>query len=451
MSRLAPLLPLAALASLLATAPSAAQQRIEYDDYRLDNGLRVILAEDHSVPVVTIDLWYNVGSGSERPGRGGFAHLFEHMMYQGSANVQKSEMLQLVERAGGQMNATPNEDRTMYFQTLPSNRLNLGLWLEADRMRSLAVTQENLDNQREAVKEERRMRLDNQPYTWGLFEAPYLTYDSTTCFPYAHSVIGSMDDLEAAEVQDVQDFFDMYYAPNNATLTVVGDIDPTEARGFVRQYFGDIPAGVTPQRPSCQWNVGTEAQELIHPDPLANLPMVVVAYRLPAHDDVDTPALSLLDLILGSGESSRLNRALVRESQTALQAQTLTMSRRLSGTMLALAIANQGASVDTLKAQLHSEIARVLEDGVIEEELQKAKNAYRSSNVFGRQTTFQVAEQIQHFVHFHESLEDMHDDLDKYLSVTRDDILRAARKYLAIENSYTFMLVPPSSARRPRT
>ncbi len=450
MSRLTPP-SLAALVSVLAAAPTAAQQRIEYDDYRLDNGLRVILVEDHSVPVVTIDLWYNVGSGSERPGRGGFAHLFEHMMYQGSANVQKSEMMQLVERAGGQMNATPNEDRTMYFQTLPSNRLNLGLWLEADRMRSLAVTQENLDNQREAVKEERRMRLDNQPYAWAFAEAPYLTYDSTTCFPYAHSVIGSMEDLDAAEVQDVQDFFDTYYAPNNATLTIVGDIDLAETRGFIRQYFGDIPAGATPERPSCEWSVGTEAQELVHPDPLANLPMVAVAYRFPAHDDVDTPALSLLDLILGSGESSRLNRALVREKQTALQAQTLTMPRRLSGTMLVIAIANQGASADTLKAQLHSEIARVLEEGVTEEELQKAKNAYRSSNVFGRQTTFQVAEQIQHFVHFHESLEDVHDDLDKYLSVTREDVLRAARKYLVKENSYTFVLAPPSSAGRPRT
>ena len=450
MSRLSPL-PLAALVSLLATAPSAAQQRIEYDDYRLENGLRVILAEDHSVPVVTIDLWYNVGSGSERPGRGGFAHLFEHMMYQGSANVEKSEMLQLVERAGGVMNATPSEDRTLYYQTLPSNRLNLGLWLEADRMRSLAVTQENLDNQREAVKEERRLRLDNQPYAWALAEAPYLTYDSTTCFPYAHSVIGSMEDLEAAEVQDVQDFFDTYYAPNNATLTIVGDLDLSEARGFIQQYFGDIPAGATPERPSCEWSVGTEAQEIIHPDPLANLPLVAVAYRFPSHDDVDTPALSLLERILGSGESSRLNRALVREKQTALQAQTLTMPRRLSGTMMAIAIANQGASVDTLKAQLHGEIARVLEEGVTAEELQKAKNAYRSSNVFGRQTTFQVAQQIQHFVHFHESLEDIHDDLDKYLSVTREDVLRAARKYLAKENSYTFVLVPPSSAQRPRT
>ena len=436
---------IATLLCTVAAVPSSAQQRIEYEDYRLDNGLRVILVEDHSVPVVTIDLWYDVGSGSENRGRSGFAHLFEHMMYQGSANVAKAEMLQLVERAGGTMNATPNEDRTAYFQTLPANRLNLGLWLEADRMRSLAITQENLDNQRETVKEERRLRLDNQPYAWAIFEAPYLTYDSTTCFSYAHSVIGSMANLDAAGVEDVQAFFDLYYAPNNATLTVVGDLDAREIRELVQQYFGDIPPAQDPPAPSCDWSVGTEAQEMVRPDPLANLPMVAVAYRFPAHDDVDTPALSLLDLILGSGESSRLNRALVRETKSALQAQTLMMPRRLSSTLLVVAIANQGVSIDDLKQQMHDEVERIAREGVTEEELQKAKNTYRSRNVFGRQTTYQVAERVQHFVHYHRSLDDMHTDLERYLSVTRDDILRAAGKYLARENSYTFLLVPPSS------
>ncbi len=436
---------IATLLCTVAAVPSSAQQRIEYEDYRLDNGLRVILVEDHSVPVVTIDLWYDVGSGSENRGRSGFAHLFEHMMYQGSANVAKAEMLQLVERAGGTMNATPNEDRTAYFQTLPANRLNLGLWLEADRMRSLAITQENLDNQRETVKEERRLRLDNQPYAWAIFEAPYLTYDSTTCFSYAHSVIGSMDNLDAAGVEDVQAFFDLYYAPNNATLTVVGDLDARETRELIHQYFGDIPAAQDPPAPSCDWSVGTEAQEMVRPDPLANLPMVAVAYRFPAHDDVDTPALSLLDLILGSGESSRLNRALVRETKSAVQAQTLMMPRRLSSTLLVVAIANQGASIADLKQQMHDEVERIAREGVTEEELQKAKNAYRSRNVFGRQTTYQVAERVQHFVHYHRSLDDMYTDLERYLSVTRDDILRAAGKYLARENSYTFLLVPPSS------
>ena len=436
---------IATLVCTVVAIPSSAQQRIQYDDYRLDNGLRVILVEDHSVPVVTIDLWYDVGSGSENRERSGFAHLFEHMMYQGSANVAKAEMLQLVERAGGTTNATPNEDRTAYFQTLPANRLNLGLWLEADRMRSLAITQENLDNQRETVKEERRLRLDNQPYAWAILEAPYLTYDSTTCFSYAHSVIGSMANLDAAGVEDVQAFFDLYYAPNNATLTVVGDLDPREARELVQQYFGDIPPAQDPPAPSCDWSVGTEAQEMVRLDPLANLPMVAVAYRFPAHDDVDTPALSLLDLILGSEESSRLNRALVRENKSALQAQTIMMPRRLSSTLLVVAIANQGASVDDLKQQMHDEVERIAREGVAEEELQKAKNAYRSRNVFGRQTTYQVAQQVQHFVHYHRSLDEIHTDLERYLSVTRDDILRAAGKYLARENSYTFLLVSPSS------
>ncbi len=441
MLRLTRLVPLAAL---LAAPSATAQERVQYEDYRLDNGLRVVLVEDHAVPVVTIDLWYDVGSGSERAGRTGFAHLFEHMMFQGSENVAKAEIFQLVERAGGEMNATPNEDRTLYYQTLPSNRLNLGLWLEADRMRSLAITQENLDNQREAVKEERSLRVDNQPYTWVVYEAPYSTYDSTTCFPYAHSTIGSMEDLNAAAVQDVQAFFDLYYAPNNATLTVVGDLDPTETRRLIQQYFGDIPAAAEPPTPACAWSIGTEAQEIVHPDPLANLPMVVITYKLPGHDDEDTPALALLELILASGESSRLNRSLVRANQTALQTQSFTFLRRLSSTGLYLALANQGVEVEQLKSQMHAEIARVSDAGVTQEELEKAKNSYRSSDVFGRQTTRQVAEQIQHYIHYHSSLEDMYTDLQKYLDVTAEDIQRVAQRYLIAANSYTFLLVPES-------
>jgi predicted Zn-dependent peptidase len=207
----------AVLIATLGIESASAQERIEFEDYRLDNGLRVILAEDHSVPIVTIDIWYNVGSASEQPNRSGFAHLFEHMMFQGSEHVDKAEHGQLIERAGGDLNGETWEDRTTYYETMPANRLNLGLWLEADRMRSLVVNAENFENQRQAVKEERRLRVDNQPYTWVLFEAPHLLYDSTTCFPYAHSIIGSMDDLDAAQVADVQAFFDLHYAPNNAT------------------------------------------------------------------------------------------------------------------------------------------------------------------------------------------------------------------------------------------
>src|SRR3990172_4098179 len=245
-----------AVVSALLSGPLAAQTGVQYQVDSLPNGLRVILSEDHSTPVVSVDVWYHVGSRNEQAGRSGFAHLFEHMMFQGSRHVGKGQHFQLVERAGGDLNGTTNEDHTAYYQELPSNRLNLALWLEADRMRSLAITEENFENQRQAVKEERRLRVDNQPDAPALSEGITLLYDSTTCFAYAHSVIGSMADLDAAKVSDVQAFFDLHYAANNATLTVVGDFDPAEARQLIRQYFGALARGGEPAPLSCGQQFG---------------------------------------------------------------------------------------------------------------------------------------------------------------------------------------------------
>src|SRR5436189_2555914 len=238
--------------------PLAAQQagQIRYETFALPNGLRVIYSEDHSTPIVSVDVWYNTGSRNERPGRSGFAHLFEHMMFQGSAHVKKAEHFQYVNRAGGVMNGSTTEDRTNYWETLPSNRLNLALWLEADRMRSLAITDENFHNQREAVKEERRLRVDNQPYTAAFLDGLTAPFDSSTCFAYAHPTIGSMDDLNAAKLEDVQAFFDTYYAPNNATLVVVGDFRPVELRRLVNAYFADVRSHATPPPVRCNWKVG---------------------------------------------------------------------------------------------------------------------------------------------------------------------------------------------------
>ena len=440
---------LASLTIPLLTAPLAAQERIEFDDYSLDNGLRIILVEDHSAPVVTVDLWYDVGSSSERLNRTGFAHLFEHMMFEGSANVGKAEHMALIERAGGSMNGTTNEDRTAYFETVPANRLNLALWLEADRMRSLAVTDENFENQRNAVQEERRMRIDNQPYAAAFVEGITQLFDSTDCFGYAHSVIGSMDDLNRAQTVDVQSFFDLYYAPGNATLVLVGDFDPTEAKSLIEQYYGDIPAGEEPPATRCAWSVGTEAQQIVWDDPLANLPLVLVAYRTPAHGDGDIRALQLLSEILGAGESSRLNRKMVREEQSAVQAGTQVDSRQMASVFIALGIANQGVEAQVLADQLHAEVARVLAEGITEEELTKAKNAYRSRDIFGRQTTMAVAQNIQHYLHYHKSLDEFYTDLDMYMAVTADDIQRFAQKYLTPENSFTILVTPKAATQAP--
>ena len=426
-------------------ATLAAQAPVRYEHYTLDNGLDVFLVADRTVPVVTVNVWYDVGSRNERSGRSGFAHLFEHMMFQGSANVAKGEHFQLVERAGGNLNGSTNTDRTNYFQTLPSNRLNLGLWLEADRMRSLAITDENLENQRETVKEERRLRVDNQPYAAAFTDGLTAAFDSTTCFAYSHSVIGSMDDLNAAGTDDVREFFALYYAPNNATLTVVGDFAVDEARRLIGQYFGGIPRGGEPPGPACDVRFGASERYTVWEDPLANLPAVLIAYLVPEHRHADSPALALLQSILGEGESSRLNRALVREQQVALQSGAFLDSRRGPGQFIGFAIANQGQTADTLVAAVRAVVADIAERGIAPEELEKARNAFRRSFVFGRQNSMGIAENIQHYKHFHDDVSEINSDLDRYLAVTAADIQRVARTYLAPANSTTILVVPKGS------
>ena len=440
----------AVLGLLLAGASSAAAQgTIQYEHYELPNGLSVFLVPDRTIPVVTVNVWYNVGSRDERPGRSGFAHLFEHMMFQGSANLAKGEHFQLVERAGGNLNGSTNTDRTNYYQTLPPNRLNLGLWLEADRMRSLAITDVNFENQRETVKEERRLRVDNQPYAGAFTEGLTAAFDSTACFGYSHSVIGSMDDLNAATTPDVQDFFNLYYAPNNATLTVVGDFDPAEAKRLVQDYFAAIPRGAEPPTPTCTVAFGGGEREIVWEDPLANLPGVLMTYLVPEHKHQDSPALTLLQSILGEGESSRLNRSLVREQQVALQSGVFLDGRRGPGQLIGFAIANAGQSADTLAAALRAEAARIVAEGVTPEELEKARNAFRRSFVFGRQNSMGVAEGIQHYVHFHDDVAEVNTDLDRYLAVTAEDVRRVAATYLVPANSLTIKIVPKGQGVQP--
>ncbi|MGH7537712.1 MAG: M16 family metallopeptidase [Gemmatimonadales bacterium] len=422
--------------------------RIPFDTFSLANGLRVIASEDHSTPIVAVDVWYNVGSRNERPGRSGFAHLFEHMMFQGSANVKKAEHFQRIQRAGGYMNGTTREDRTNYYEVVPSNRLNLALWLEADRMRSLAITQENFENQRETVKEERRLSVDNQPYTRAFIDGITIPFDSAACFAYGHSLIGDMADLNAAQLGDVQAFFDTYYAPNNATLVVVGDFTPAELRRLVTQYFGGIPGHPAPAPVACQSPLSPGMVRRDFPDEHANLPAVMRLYRVPPHHDPDTPALELMNIILGQGESSRMHVAIVRREKAALAVQVALnplSPRRGPGVWFALAIANQGVEASRLDTLLAAQIDTVRASGVNPDELTKAKNTFRASLVENRETAFGKAEELQHYAYFHANVADINTDLDRYLAVTSEDIRRVATKYLDPANA-VILLVKPTVA-----
>ena len=423
--------------------------RIAFEQFTLPNGLRVIFSPDHSTPIVTVDVWYEVGSRNERRGRSGFAHLFEHMMFEGSAHVKKSEHGQLVERAGGNYNGSTAEDRTNYWETVPSNRLNLALWLEADRMRSLAITEQNFENQRQAVKEERRLRVDNQPYAAAFTDGLTWPFDSTSCFPYAHTVIGSMADLDGAKLPDVQAFFDTYYAPNNATLVVVGDFSPIELRRLVNQYFAGVPSHAAPEAPRCDASTaaakGPQRRD-VH-DAQANLDLVMRLYRIPEHRAADTPALEILNIILGQGESSRLNVSVVRREKAAVGAGAILNpygSRNGPGVLAAYGIVNQGVSAERLDSLLGLQLDSIRANGITADELDKAKNVLRAGFIDNRETTLGKAEELHHYLTFHASIDEINTDLDHLVAVTSDDVKRVANTYLAPAN-LTLLIVRPGA------
>jgi len=421
--------------------------RISYDTFALANGLRVIYSEDHATPIVSVDVWYNTGSRNERPGHSGFAHLFEHMMFQGSGHVKKSEHLQLVERAGGNVNGSTTEERTNFFETVPSNRLNLALWLEADRMRSLAITQANFENQRQTVKEERRLNVDNQPYAAAFQDGTTWPFDSTACFPYSHTVLGSMDDLDSAKVADVQAFFDTYYAPNNATIAVVGDFQPAELQRLVTQYFGAIPRHAAAAPVTCNWKLGPGPRTVSVSDAHANLPASIRFYRIPQHGDADTPALELLNVILGQGESSRLNVSVVRHDTAAVQVGSFVPSvRRGPGVFVVFGISNQGVPIERVDTLLSAQVDSIRAHGVSADELAKAKNTARAGFVHGRETTIDKAEELHHYDLFHASIAEINTDLDALRAVSVQDIRRVAAKYLDPAN-VVVVFVKPAAAR----
>ena len=419
--------------SLLFVALLAQSGAIPFEQFTLPNGLHVIYSEDHSTPIVSVDVWYEVGSRNEHPGHSGFAHLFEHMMFQGSAHIKKAEHNQLIERAGGDFNGSTAEDRTNYWETVPSNRLNLALWAEADRMRSLAITEENFENQRQAVKEERRLRVDNQPYQTAFTDGLTWPFDSTTCFPYAHTVIGSMADLDAAKLPDVQAFFDTYYAPNNATLVVVGDFVPGQLRTLVNQYFAGVPSHPAPEAPRCEPSAGgAPARHEVH-DAHANLDAVLRIYRVPEHRSADTPALEVLNIIVGQGESSRLNVAVVRREKAAVATGAILNpfgSRNGPGVWVAYGIVNQGVSADRMDSLIGGQVDSIRANGITPAELEKAKNALRAGFIGNRETTLGKAEELHHYRTFHNSVDEINTDLDKLLAVTSDDVKRVAGRYL---------------------
>jgi predicted Zn-dependent peptidase len=437
----------AALALTAAAVPAAAQSaspvNIPFETYRLDNGLRVILVPDPATPVVAVNLWYDVGSRNERAGRTGFAHLFEHMMFEGSENAPKGEHSRLLRAAGASgLNASTAEDRTNYYQAVPPSRLNLALWLESDRMRSLNVTAEQLANQQEIVKEERRLRVDNSPYGLSMQRAFTGAYNAEGCFAYAHEVIGSMDDLNAARIEDVQQFFRTYYAPNNATLTLVGDFDPAVAKPLVQQYFAAIPRGPAPPPVECSDPFrGLPKRDTIR-DANVALPAFMATYGAVPMGHADSYPLELLATILGSGSSSRLNQRMVKQERAASFAVVFDDLRRGPGVLLVYTRANQGVEAGRLEALVDEEIARIASEGITEAELQRAKNQTRSGFVRSLQTAMGKAEALQQATLYFGDPGRLRTALDPYMAVTAADVRRVARQYLRPDNRAVVITLP---------
>ena len=429
------------------TAVKATQSfDVAFKEFRLNNGLRVILAEDHSAPTYSICVTYNVGSRDERAGRTGFAHLFEHMLFQGSENVGKGEHFILVQNNGGTANGTTNADRTNYFETLPANQLELGIFLEADRMRALFITQANFDNQRQTVQEERRQNYDNRPYG-KTYEAVIETaYDN---FAYKHSVIGSMQDLNAATVQDAAEFFRIYYAPNNAVLSLVGDFQTDVALSLVRKYFDLIPAQPAPPIPDvAEPEQETERRKVIE-DTFAHAPRLDIVYKIPAGDTPDWYALSVLGQVLSGGVSSRLYQKLVKDKEVALSAAAGPDERRGPSLFWFSITARPGTDLAVLEKLVYEEIERAQNQEITDWELSKVQMQLRRQRAQQRYSTRVRASAFGHYAVYYNDPELINSVQHKYNQVTKADLQRVARIYLKETQRTVVTTVPKLTGVQP--
>jgi zinc protease len=418
-------------------------QPVQFSDTRLANGLRVIISEDHYAPIYAIAVSYGVGSKDERQGRTGFAHLFEHMMFKGSDNVGPGEHFFLIFNYGGNMNGTTNTDRTIYFESLPKNQLDLGLFLEADRMRSLAITKENLDNQRQAVQEERRLRLDNQPYGKSQERFSELAYDN---FAYKHSVIGSMEDLNAATVDDVAAFFRTYYAPNNAVVAIVGDVDTKSTLAKIEEYFGKIPRQPAPSPVDLsERDMNGERRETIQ-DPLARVAQINIGYRIPAANHADWPSLSALGQILGGGESSRLYQRVVKEKELCSNIGAGAGSRVGPALFTVTCAVRPGKSVNNAEAAITEEVSRLQTAAVTEQELHRVRTSARRNAVALRESTLARAQSLADNAVLYNDPNRVNTTPDKLAAVAVADVQRVAGRYLQVSNRVVVHTMPAAPA-----
>jgi len=419
--------------------------------YKLPNGLKVVISEDHNAPVVAVAVYYNVGFRVEPKGRTGFAHLFEHMMFQGSANVKKFDHVKFVEANGGNTNGHTDFDYTNYYETLPSNRVEMGLWLEADRMRSLDISEENLKNQQNVVSEEVRVNVLNQPYQF--FEWIELWKNAFTNWNNSHNGYGELDEINAATIEDVRNFFKTYYAPNNAVLTIVGDVDAAEVKKMVEKHFASIPSQTAPPKPDLTEPAQMKEKRVSQPDKLANLPALATGYHVPAQNSPDFPAVALLVQILQGDDSSRWYQRLIKEKELTLD---LTGGLNYFGNefdytgpmiMTTRTTYKPGHTADEVLKEMDAVTAEVVAKGVTEKELADAKVRYRSNFYSQLESSFGKAHLLSVLALFRDDPNQINSLLTPFENVTAAQVKAAAAKYLVASNRTVIDRVPETKTQ----
>jgi predicted Zn-dependent peptidase len=432
------------LAFFLTGIMYAQQGNIKFTEYDLPNGLHVILHQDNTTPIVAVTILYHVGSKNEVEGRTGFTHFFEHLMFEGSPNIPRGEYFKITQSAGGTLNANTSQDRTFYYELLPSNQLELGLWLESERLFHLRIDSIGVETQRAVVKEERKQSYDNRPYGSLIEETMSHAYK---VHPYKWTPIGFPQDINRATLQEFKDFHDTYYVPNNATLSIAGDIDPETTKKLVEKYFGDIPRGTKPlYRPSIVEPPQTaEVRDTVYDN--IQLPAVIIAYHMPAQGTPDSYALSMLTTLLSDGESSRLSKSVVDKQQLGLQVMAFPFALEDPGLFLTFGLVNMGVSPDVLEKAILDEFEKVKTEEIGDMEFKKLQNKTENDFVTGNSTMAGIAENLANYRVYFGDANLINTEIDRYMKVTKEDLKRVANQYLTKENRVVLYYLPKSQAQ----
>lgn len=428
-----------ALCLAVITGANAQANKIKFEQFKLDNGLNVILHQDKSTPIVAVTVLYHVGSKNEDPSRTGFAHFFEHLLFEGSENIGRGEYMKMVSSNGGLLNANTSFDRTFYFEILPSNQLELGLWMEAERMLHAKIDETGVETQREVVKEEYRQSFENRPYGSFLMEMFGRAFEK---HPYQWVPIGSLEHLNQAKIEEFRDFYKTWYVPNNATLSIAGDFDIKQAKQWINKYFAGIPKGTKKiERPTIVEPIkNKEIRDTVYDN--IQLPAVMMGYHTPAQGTPDAYAVEMLAQILSQGNSSRMQKSIVDEQEKALFVGAFPFPTEDPGLSLMFGITNMGVAVDELEAAIDKEVEKVQNELISEEEFQKMKNQIESDMVSKNAKVEGIAENLANYFVYYGDANLVNTEIDRYMKVTREDLKRVANKYFRKDNRVVLHYLP---------